>query len=158
TARRAHNFGAVHQRRLGVAPVRPAAAEVLGQAALPANRSLGGLDTDQIAVGTDGIKQLSVHSRCAARPTAAVVGEKRPYLGRPELFGWAVPDVESVHKFCLLVSTHRVQAVSNDGRRRVTNTGLLIGPAQGRPGFGPGLEKARFGGNVGPLGPASLPA
>src|SRR5262249_44697987 len=66
-ARRADQYVAVDQRRLGVGPDTGLAAEVGAETFLPAYFSLGGIQANHIAVGAEDVDGIAIDGRCGAR-------------------------------------------------------------------------------------------
>src|SRR6266480_549722 len=148
-ARRAQERVAVNQRRLGVRPVAGLAAEVSSEIFSPAHFARVGLNTGQIAIRSERIKELTLDRRRGAGG-----GKIRLLLGISHLAEGCPPDPVAIFDRERLDElavrpfvAQKVEPVSDDGRRRVTTAGRRYFPKQFRSVLWPFLEQAGFSGN-----------
>src|SRR5262249_36901639 len=143
-AGRADQLVAVHQRRLRVVPAAGAPLEVLAEVLAPDLLTRGRLDAHQVAELPEGVDQVPVYRRRAAR--ARVIAARLADLGLPEQRAVLLVDTEDVGG--VLQVAHGEEAAAGDGHAGEADAQPLALPHFLHALLGPLLLEALVGRQV----------
>src|SRR6266516_6023754 len=149
----ADDLVAVHQDRLGVAPVRRFATQVRQRNA-PIDLAVGDSSANQLPLTAEAVDTFAIHSRRSPRPAAPVEFYDWTDGGSPKFLPRV--GIQCDQDFGSVARAHGEKLAVHDGRTGVAVAGVLEEPKPLRSTGRPFLQQTAFPGNVGAVRAAPL--